>query len=187
MKCEICHKAEAEEALTLTEQGVEKELYVCHACAAEHRKPRRKQAEKSESSPPDVTIIDGSKAAEAPAFVKDLLKATLGFMEGVAQAEHHDHLVCPVCKTSWQKIAESGRLGCPNCWRAFAKDIPAHFLRGQYALRHQGAMPAHVTGEDTRAYLERELKAAVAREDYRTAAELQRKLAALDAGPGGAS
>ena len=42
-----------------------------------------------------------------------------------------------------------------------------------------GAMPPTVTGEESRAYLERELKAAVAREDFKKAAALKRKIDAL--------
>ena len=40
-------------------------------------------------------------------------------------------------------------------------------------------MPPTVTGEASRAYLERELKAAVAREDFKRAAALKRLIDAL--------
>jgi protein-arginine kinase activator protein McsA len=43
-----------------------------------------------------------------------------------------------------------------------------------------GAMPATVTGKASRAYLERELKAAVSREDFKRAASLKRLIDSLD-------
>ena len=61
MKCEMCHKAEAEEAVTLEKNGVEEELYVCHQCAkSEKRRVRKAEEEDGAEAPPPFisSLID---------------------------------------------------------------------------------------------------------------------------------
>ena len=169
MKCEICHQADAAAVIHVKKDGEEKELYVCKACAtrAKHSQKRKRKAE----SQPELSFGDGE---EPPEFVKNLVEATLGFMKGVAESAHDKIAKCPVCKSTWDHIKDSGRIGCPACWKVFAKRIRDPFLSGEYGPKHAGAMPATVTGEASRAYLERELKSAVAREDFKRAAALKR-------------
>ena len=97
-------------------------------------------------------------------------------MKGVVESKHHARLKCPACKATWEQIKENRLIGCPTCWKTFAQEIRAAYLDAEYGTRHMGAMPPTVTGEESRAYLERELKAAVAREDFKKAAALKRKI-----------
>lgn len=187
MKCEICHKAEAQTAVVTRTDGVERELYVCEACAEQLRTEKKTPSRKGEH--PQVSIVDGTKA-NPPPFVEELVKATLGFMKGVAEAKENERQICPVCKTKWDQIKDSGRMGCPACWKAFAKHIRGEFLASQFGLSHQGTAPAVEKLTDTgsvRKIVERDLKAAIAREDYRLAAELKHKLDALRNGEESAS
>lgn len=176
MKCEICHEADAAAVIHVKKGGEEKELFVCKSCAAKARHPAKKKSSSDKGKP----VLSFSDDEEPPEFVKNLVEATLGFMKGVVESGHRKHTKCPTCKTTWDQIKNTGRLGCPNCWKVFAKSIPATFLAGEYGPKHVGAMPATVTGEASRAYLERELKAAVAREDFKRAAALKRLIDALD-------
>ncbi len=172
MKCELCNKAAATRAITVKKDGVEKELYVCAACAAAAQNggaPSRAAA-RAPQSPKDEP---------PPPFVEDLVKATLGFMKGVSDAEDEARKTCPTCHLTWEKAKEEGRLGCPACWRAFGSQIRETFLEGQFGRAHVGAAPAveHLPDKKSvRAVLERDLKTAIAREDFRRAAELKRKL-----------
>ena len=154
----------------------DKELFVCKSCAAKAKHPTKNRHVPDKDVPP----LDLDDDEEPPEFVKNLVEATLGFMKGVAESGHRAHTKCPACKTTWEQIKKTGRLGCPNCWKVFAKSIRETFLPGAYGPKHVGAMPATVTGEASRAYLERELKAAVAREDFKRAASLKRLIDALD-------
>ena len=176
MKCEICHEADAAAVIHVKKDGEEKELFVCKSCAAKARHPTKKKP----AQDPDRPVLEFDGDEEPPEFVKNLVEATLGFMKGVVENGHRTHSKCPSCKTTWEQIKKSGRLGCPNCWKVFSKSIRETFLGGQYGPKHVGAMPATVTGEASRAYLERELKAAVAREDFKRAASLKRLIDALD-------
>jgi len=171
MLCEICHKAEAATVIHVKRDGEEKELFVCKRCAAAAKAPPQKTD--------DVSVSVKTEDGAPPPAVADFLKATLGLIGMAAQAQS-DKAQCPSCKRTWETIRTSGRLGCPNCWKVFAKNIRKEFLGGQFARRHTGATPASAAGEDTRAGLERALKAAVADENYEKAAALRRQLDALD-------
>jgi ssDNA-binding Zn-finger/Zn-ribbon topoisomerase 1 len=47
MKCELCHKADAETAITRGEGDAEEELYVCNACAKAERQRRQKKSQRT--------------------------------------------------------------------------------------------------------------------------------------------
>ena len=170
MKCEICHEADAAAVIHVNKDGEDNELFVCKACAAKAKHPAKKKPAPDKDEP-GLTFDDDD---EPPEFVKNLVEATLGFMKGVAESGKRTHTKCPACKTTWAQIKKSGRLGCPHCWKVFAKSIHETFIAGEYGPKHVGAMPATVTGEASRAYLERKLKAAIAREDFKRAASLKR-------------
>ncbi len=188
MKCELCHQADATTAVTVKKDGAEKELYVCAACAADIRNGGRKK-KKTSADPSKPTVIKTS-GEEPPPFVEELVKATLGFMKGVAEAEENERRVCPVCHAKWDKLKDAGRLGCPACWRTFARQIRTEFLSAEFGRAHIGAAPAIDRLPDAkavRAVLERDLRAAIAREDFHRAADLKRQLDALDSGKEAAS
>ncbi len=161
---------------------MEKELYVCSNCAAAVRGGGSGHAH--ETTKPNVSVIEG-KGVNPPPFVEELVKATLGFMKGVAEAEENEKRVCPVCRTKWDKIKETGRIGCPTCWKIFARQIREEFLSAEFGKAHVGAAPAIDRLPDpsaARTVLERDLREAIAREDYHLAAVLKRRLDALDDG-----
>ena len=176
MKCEICHEADAAAVIHVKKDGEDKELFVCKSCAAKAKHPTKNRRDQNK----DVHHLDFDDGEEPPEFVKNLVEATLGFMKGVAESGHRTHTKCPACKTTWEQVKRTGHLGCPNCWKVFAKSIRETFFAGEYGPKHVGSVRATVTGEASRAYLERELKAAVAREDFKRAASLKRLIDALD-------
>ncbi len=181
MKCEICHKTDAATVLhRKRKDGTDEELYVCKACASNpdgkpqtHRKPRGDKAAK-------VTLAEG----EPPPFVENFVKAALGLVEGIAEQES-DRKACPGCGCTWEQVKEQRRVGCPRCYRAFAERIREEFLPGAYGRVHVGDMPKTITGSESRAYLERELKQAVKRQQFEKAAELRRRIDELDGGADG--
>ena len=85
MKCELCHKADAQTAITLVKKGEEQELYVCKACAkAENERRKTEESEKGDGNPDEIigglinffdTITDGiikiGEAAKAAAEAHD--------------------------------------------------------------------------------------------------------------------
>lgn len=177
MKCELCHTADAETVLHLKKDGQDRELYVCKKCAAAARHPKKKKDGNGES----VTVVGSGE--KPPQFVEDFFKAAMGLVDGLGHLEEerkHGKKTCPLCHATWETLEKHGTLGCPRCWKTFAAEIRAKFLRGDYGPAHVGTMPANTKGADSRAYLERELKKAVRQQKYEKAAEIQRRLDALE-------
>jgi len=57
MKCELCHKKEAETAIQTVKDGVEDELYVCRECAKGERLRRQKKSQRTRKGA--APVIDG--------------------------------------------------------------------------------------------------------------------------------
>lgn len=174
MKCEICHKRDAVQAVYVKRDGKDCELYVCKTCANDLN-PRKKASPKAS---PAMTIV--APGEEPPPFVKNFLEATLGLVKGMSSNhDQEEHLVCPTCHATWEMIKQARQFRCPNCWKTFAKEIQTEFLRSEYGPTHIAQPPAGIVAiskPNTRLELERALRLAVSQEDYRKAAEIQKEL-----------
>ena len=92
MKCEICNLQDAEAAITLTQEGEERELYVCRECARQERLRRQKKSQrtrKGAGSSPNVSIsvtrVDSDAAP--PLFIEALMNAVHGMVSDFEKAE----------------------------------------------------------------------------------------------------
>lgn len=91
---------------------------------------------------------------------------------------------CPACGWTANLLCESSRLGCPECYRAFAPLIDRAVKRFQRGEFHLGKRPgAAAAGKTARlaeiAKLKRELARLVAREEYEAAAVCRDRINAL--------
>ena len=184
MLCELCHKNDAGGVLHRKDaNGEDEELYVCKSCLAQHcqgsadgdgsTEPDAAQRER-----PEIVAPDGD---EPPAFIRNFLDAAVGLIEGVAKSEPPKERKCPVCGRTWNAIKNEGTVGCPECWAQFGDEIRREFLRGSYGPKHIGKIPEKMPdGKPSRAFLEKALKDAIARQHYRKAARLRRALDELD-------
>lgn len=180
MKCELCHKRDAAGVLHRKDaNGDDEELYVCEDCLksggdadGKSATPTEKRAETEEP--------DGD---EPPAFIRNFLDAAVGLIEGVAKSKPPKERKCRVCGTTWKTIKEKHAVGCKDCWAEFGKDIREEFLRSAYGARHIGKIPEKTPdGKPSRAFLEKELKDAVARQNYRKAARIRKLLDSMNGG-----
>lgn len=182
MKCEICHKNDAETVFRREEGGKTRELYVCRECAAKESRPRQQtqrggRARGKSGSRPDVSVtISGS--GNPPPFIEALLSATADLVSHIADEEDCD-LVCKKCGTKWSEVEEKGLLGCPGCWGAFAKKLGPRLQAEQRRVAHTGKSPSGAS--QSRKHIERQLQDAIRKEDYKEAAKLRDMLNALDA------
>ena len=102
MKCEICHNADAQTVLHRKKKdGTEEELYVCKSCAVA---ASRKKKSAAASKDPDTVVLNSGNE-KPPPFVEDLLKATLGFVKGIAEAQDKADAVF----LAWYPGARGGR------------------------------------------------------------------------------
>lgn len=95
---------------------------------------------------------------------------------------------CPRCDTSWDRLRQEGRAGCPYCYTAFAGELRGVMERLQRGATHVGKRPRaaekrrrrleqlRVQRDNRLALLQKRLREAVAAERYEEAAELRDKI-----------
>jgi len=164
MSCDQCREREAVIHLTQIVNEQVTTLHLCERCAAE-------------------------KGVESPSgVVKTPLGSFLAAMgknlpETVAAPRSGE--TCVRCGGSLQDFRESGRLGCPECYRSF--EVPLRdLLRRLHGSTHHvgeryaehGAAPAD--GRVESAELREQLRLAVETENFELAAELRDRLRVLE-------
>jgi protein arginine kinase activator len=90
---------------------------------------------------------------------------------------------CPGCQMSLLEFRQRGRLGCPECYKAFREQLHELLERVHGSTRHVGRVPG-LDAEalemlEQRSQLERELEHAIREEAYEQAAKLRDKLKSL--------
>jgi protein arginine kinase activator len=163
MSCEQCREREAVIHLTQIVNEQVTTLHLCERCAAE-------------------------KGVESPGGVA---KTPLGsFLAAMGQdlpdtapvARTGDN--CLRCGASLQDFRESGRLGCPECYRSFETPLRDLLRRLHGSTHHVGERYAERDGEaDGRvktAELREQLRLAVETENFELAAELRDRLRVLE-------
>ena len=124
--------------------------------------------------------------------VKHLLSAIMSAITGgveeaaAAIAEEGGEaasIVCERCGTSLSKFTKSGKLGCPSYYQAFREQLTPMLQQIHGRVQHAGRKPLD-TEEAQRSRslhesLQRQMEAAVAAEDFETAAKLRDQLRAL--------
>jgi protein arginine kinase activator len=164
MSCEQCHEREAVIHLTQIVNEQVTTLHLCERCAAE------KGVESPGSSPktPLGTFLAAMgqelpEQAPAPRSVES----------------------CPRCGGSLQDFRESGRLGCPECYRAFEVPLRDLLRRLHGSTHHMGERytdrePTAPAERRKAAELREQLRLAVETENFELAAELRDRLRVLE-------
>ena len=91
---------------------------------------------------------------------------------------------CPVCGFSQADFKKTGRLGCANCYSTFAEGLSS-LLKGMHkGTEHLGKVPARLAKtlerESALKTLQRDLRKAVAEENYESAASIRDQIRHLD-------
>ena len=159
MRCERCGEREAVVHLHQVAGGEVAKVHLCEQCAAEQ----------------------GITAAE-PLGQPPLgqLVAALGKLPEPGA----EPAACPACGATLEDFRASGRLGCAECWDAFAGPLRGLLRRLHGATHHRGEqyLPEGGAPPDTEALardLRARLQAAVAEENFELAAELRDRLQEL--------
>jgi protein arginine kinase activator len=158
MNCDVCKANQATVFLTQIVDGKMQKVNLCESCSKEK----------------GVTDPTGFQLA-------DLL---LGL--GAAQEMDRGGSVqkCPTCGFSQADFKKTGRLGCANCYVTFADGL-ASLLKGMHkGTTHVGKMPARqakcLERESQLKTLQRDLRKAVADENYESAASIRDRIRHLD-------
>ncbi|MCC7389573.1 MAG: UvrB/UvrC motif-containing protein [Phycisphaerales bacterium] len=182
MKCDRCNN-EATVHEVVVVGGKPAERHLCESCARE------------------IGLVAG-----APAPVAEILqKIASGQAPGAGPAAPAD-TACPVCGTTFTEFKQSGRLGCPECYKAMESQLAPILDRAhQGAVHHIGKVPRRLmreAGEEGRSTerevalaaaearaeqirrLRDDLERAIKTEAYERAAELRDRLRQLHRGAG---
>jgi protein arginine kinase activator len=166
MSCEQCHEREAVIHLTQIVNEQVTTLHLCERCAAD-------------------------KGVDSPgAMPKTPLGTFLAAMGQELPAESpapRSGDNCPRCGGTLQDFRESGRLGCPDCYRSFEAPLRDLLRRLHGSTLHVGeryseqqTSPPAVLGRPQTADLREQLRLAVETENFELAAELRDRLRVLE-------
>ena len=99
MKCELCHQADAETAITRGEGDGAEELYVCRACAKAERQRRQKKSQRTRKVtglPPGMSMSitqigpageeDDGEGDATPPFIGAIVNAFQGMVSDIEKA-----------------------------------------------------------------------------------------------------
>ena len=156
MKCERCNKNEATVFYREIINGHETKLNLCHACARE-------------------------KEEESGLSFKGLFSNSLFSVPSAREVKEEKK--CPLCAMTERDIRKAGKVGCPECYKAFAAFLAPTLRRLHGGSVHRGRKPARLTEEvkeeNELSRLEGELKECIIREDYEKAAVLRDTIRSL--------
>ena len=162
MVCKNCGKNEASVYMRRTINGESSEIALCRECA--------------ESDPEVKKMMKGSMADELN-FFGSLFDFPMTRSIG-------SRTKCPLCGSSYEDIARSGKVGCARCYDTFKNELSSSIARLHGNVRHTGRAPAGRRAEHERAdklkRLREEQKAAIASEDFERAAALRDEIRALE-------
>jgi protein arginine kinase activator len=161
MKCEICGLRDAMIHIRQIQKSSVHELHICEECAQEKGLIKEEESELSISNLLSG-LIEGKEAAGS---------------EEAAES-------CPKCGTKAAEFRKRGKLGCPSCFDAFQRDVRSILSQMAGRTRHVGKLPRSEeprgrAGPD-RETLSDELREAIEREDYESAALLRDKIRELE-------
>ncbi|MGN1370323.1 MAG: UvrB/UvrC motif-containing protein [Aristaeellaceae bacterium] len=132
--------------------------------------------------------------------IKHLLSAIMSAITGAAEEasanapapaneEENAAIVCERCGSTLSQFVKSGKLGCPQCYKAFREQLTPMLQQIHGRVQHAGRKPLHdEAAQHRRAVydrLSRQLEQAVAVEDFETAAVLRDQLRHLSTLEGG--
>ena len=168
MLCEKCHQREAVVKFTQVIGSKKTTLNLCKVCA-----------EKEGLTNPmlDISKVFGKLII---AILSEHLMSEL-----THPVDKEDKVrVCNGCGLSWADFMKTGRLGCPQCYETFAKELKVLTRRIHGSNKHIGnRLPVQLgKRKESVASLKRKLQNAVKKEEYELAAELRDRIREIEEG-----
>ncbi|MCR5769230.1 MAG: UvrB/UvrC motif-containing protein [Lachnospiraceae bacterium] len=123
MLCEICHENEARVTYTEIINGVRKEQHLCESCAAKQ-------------TPFNIM----GKLGPEVQFGNILSGLLQSFAKGLGSMQEKE-AICGRCGMTASEFAKTGKLGCPECYRAFSAILDKNLSTLQGAVENKGKKP----------------------------------------------
>jgi protein arginine kinase activator len=161
MKCQKCDKP-ATFHITELAEGNPQELHLCEEHAREYL---------SQATPGQIEV--GNVAAA----LAQQMAQQMAVGQTAEELARLDQQVCPVCGISFYDFRSQGRLGCPHDYTCFEEQLIPLILNIHGETEHVGKVPragAQASQQRTQLIqLRREMKEAIAEEDYERAGTLR--------------
>lgn len=165
MKCQKCDKPATFHITDLID-GKPNELHLCEECAHSFLAPAT------------------DEASEVLPAMAGLLAQHLAVGETAEQLARLDQCSCPICGITFLEFRKQGRLGCPHDYVCFAEELEPLLMNIHGETRHVGKVPKRCTSDVEQQTqlirLRREMKDAVAMEDYERATELRDQIRSIE-------
>lgn len=116
MLCEKCGKNNATTHIKSVVNGVVREINLCGYCAAKEG-------------------YSGLAHNSLAGMLASMFGDVTGFAPSVAAKK------CSVCGSTFSDIAESGRVGCSECYKAFYEELLPYLKRVHGGTKHAGRVP----------------------------------------------
>ena len=169
MKCQKCDR-QATFHITDLVDGTPSELHLCEECAQSFLSPSQED-----------------EAAEVLPAMAGLLAQHLAVGETADQLARLDQRACPVCGITYLEFRKHGRLGCPHDYVFFEEQLEPLLMNIHDQTRHIGKVPRRCPqGADQQTQLirwRREMKEAIASEDYEQASVLRDQIREVEGRP----
>ena len=166
MLCERCKKNTATVFYEESINGESRSYSLCQECAAEMKK-------------------SGELSGFFPfAGFGNMHDQLFGGLFGSVEAQEKLRKVCPLCASSFSDLKKNGKVGCPECYKTFGEELSAtiHSIHGN--VKHIGRAPAKFRKnrekENEIKALKKQLKEAIAAENFEDAAKLRDKIRSME-------
>lgn len=165
MLCQNCHKKKATVRYAEVVDGTVSDQHLCQECL-DLRQNASDSGFEFASPEPYRSQRDAERAS---------LSDTVADLES-----------CKVCNTRLRTVLEEAKVGCPNCYESFSKELEGMIEGMHVGVIHRGKTPNH---DDVRAQTRQELRAkrallktALRTESYEDAAALRDQIKNLELG-----
>lgn len=173
MLCEKCKKNEATAYIKTNVNGDVHEYHLCPACAAEM---------KNDGAFGSMFDFDSMfNPMSGFDLVSSLLSSPFGAFGAMPTLTSGKR--CSVCGSDFRSIADSGKVGCPNCYSEFRTRLAPTIRKLHGNTVHCGKhskVTTEESNENQLAALKKQLTEAVNSENYELAAELRDQIKALE-------
>jgi len=167
MTCSQCQERDAVMELTQVANGQVTKIHLCEQCAAERG------------------LENAASVGKSP-LASYIAAMGQGLNDGIAGGTSDLTFLCKSCGATLQDFRESGRLGCPDCYRTLGEPLRELLRRLHGATRHTGeryaaagsASPA--PNMKSSLELREQLKRAIESEDFELAAQLRDQLKVVE-------
>lgn len=171
MLCEKCKKRTATVFYNENINGKARAYSLCGECAARLREKGDLQ---------DITSMIGSFADPFSTLHNDLFGGFFGMPQVLSSSQQKK---CNTCGCTYANIQADGKVGCPDCYTTFKKELSSLIASVHGTTSHVGSVPSKHRAKQERdrrlQAMKDELSTAIANENYERAATLRDEIKKL--------